>query len=229
MASIVPQTLVSVIVRTMGRPTLARALDAVAAQTWRPIEIVLVDAGARGMALADYGGVPVRVVERGKLPRSRAANVGLEEARGEWLLFLDEDDEIAPDHVASLLEAARRTGKAVAYSQTRLVDGAGNTQRVFGGPFNLALLAQSNYMAIHAVLFRRKFVEEGFRIDETLTVLEDWDFWLQIASRGDFAFTGRPTAIYRASEGQSGAGAGPNLRREEVLAQRERIMAKWRR
>jgi hypothetical protein len=58
-------------------------------------------------------------------------------------------------------------------------------------------------------------------------VFEDWDFWLALSRRGDFVFTGRPTAIYRAAAGQSGAGAGGNLDRERVLAVRERLMRKW--
>jgi glycosyltransferase involved in cell wall biosynthesis len=219
--------LVSIIVRTMGRSTLGRALACVAAQTHRPIEIVLVDAADAGLALAEHTGVPVHVVRSGRLDRPRAANAGLAAARGEWISFLDEDDEILAEHVAQLLGAARPRGAHVAYSQTQLVDAAGHPQRVFGGPFNRAALLQSNYLAIHAVLFHRSFVDAGCRFDEALEIFEDWDFWLQLSRRHAFAFTGRPTAIYRASAGNSGAGAGANLDRARVLAQRERLLRKW--
>src|SRR5688572_6208630 len=125
--------LVSIIVRTMGRPEASRALASIAAQSHRPIETVLVDAASRGLA------------------RAAAANAGLASARGEWIGFLDEDDELEPDHVARLLAAALVSGAPVAYSQTRIVDRAGNTVRVFGGgPFNRAALLRSNYIAIHA-------------------------------------------------------------------------------
>ena len=220
------QPLVSVIVRTMGRPSLARALDCIAAQTHRPIEIVLVDAADASITMSDHGGVPVRVVREGRLERARAANAGLATARGEWLAFLDEDDEIAPEHITQLLEAALSGGARAAYSQTQLVD-EDRPQRVFGGPFNRAALLNSNYLAIHAVLFHRSFVDAGCRFDETLPIFEDWDFWLQLSQRDGFAFTGRATALYRASAGQSGAGTGPNLDRERALAVRERLMRKW--
>lgn len=219
--------IVSVIVRTMGRPELARALDAIASQSHRPVEIVLVDAAERGIEMTQHSGVPVQVVRRGRLARARAANAGLEAAGGEWILFLDEDDEIERTHLEQLLAAARRANAAVAYSQTKLLDADGNFQRLLGGPFNRELLLRSNYLAIHAVLFSRALVAAGHRFDESLPIFEDWDFWLQLSARAPFAFTGFPTAIYRAASGESGAGSGPNLDREAILANRERLMKKW--
>jgi len=220
--------LVSVIVRTLGRGTLVRALESVAAQTYRPIEIVLVDAVGRGIVMANHRGVPVRMVRGNRLDGVAAANAGLEAAQGEWLLFLDDDDQFAPGHVADLLSAARSAGAPAAYSQTQLVDPTGSPQRIFGGgPFNRSALLASNYLAMHAVLFHRSFVEAGHRFDAAFPIFYDWDFWLQLSQAKSFAFTGRPTAFYWAASGESGGGAGPNLDREQALRMRERLMRKW--
>jgi glycosyltransferase involved in cell wall biosynthesis len=217
---------VSVIVRTVGRETLPRTIECIDRQTWRPIEAVVVR--AREVALpAIEASIPVRVVGGGKLDRPRAANAGLEAAQGEWLLFLDEDDLIEADHIGTLVAAARAAQSRVAYSQTRLVDPNGATSRIFGGPFHRELLQRSNYLSIHAVVFHRSFVDEGVRFDEAFATFEDWDFWLQLAQRGDFTFVPRPGAIYHAERGGSGAGAGANLDREALLAQRDRLMRKW--
>jgi glycosyltransferase involved in cell wall biosynthesis len=228
MASILPQSLVSVIVRSMGRPSLTKALDSIATQTHRPMEIVLVDAAGSGAAIAAHGGLPVRFVRKGPLDRSRAANAGLEAARGGWVMFLDEDDEIDCTHVEDLLLTAANARVPAAYSQTRLVAASGESESVFGGPFDQLALFRSNYLSLHAVLFNRALVTQGCRFDESLAMFEDWDFWLQVAMRTPFAFTGRPTAIYRAETGESGAEGGVALDREAVLAQRERLMRKWR-
>jgi glycosyltransferase involved in cell wall biosynthesis len=228
--SLPPGALVSVIVRTMSRPELARALDRVAAQTYRPLEIVLVDAAASREPVHEHRGVPVVFVRRGALDRPRAANAGLAAARGEAMMLNDEDDEMEPTHLADLVAALGTNRMArVAYSQSRLVDEAGNTARVFGGPFDRRALFRSNYLSSNAGLWERSLVAEGCRFDESFKIFEDWDFWLQCAMRTAFAFTGRPTAIYHGIEGRSGAGAGPNRDRERLLAQRERLMRKWER
>jgi glycosyltransferase involved in cell wall biosynthesis len=211
----------------MGRPALQRALASVAGQTWRPLEIVLVDAAATGKRLTDYADIPVRTAGNGTpLDRPRAANAGLAAARGDWITFLDEDDVVEPEHIALLMATAAVAGLPVAYGQTRLI-GPDGVQRVFGGPFSRAALLRSNYISIHAALFHRSFVDRGKRFDESLSTFEDWDFWLQLSSETDFAFTGKPTAIYRAAEGSSGAGTGANLDRDIALSQREKLMRKW--
>jgi glycosyltransferase involved in cell wall biosynthesis len=221
-----PNPLVSIIVRTMGRPELREALDSAVAQTHRPIDLVVVDAGDRGIRIGEHSGVPVRVVRKGRLPRAAAANAGLEASAGDWILFLDEDDAVEPDHVAQLLEAARRSNARVAYSQTRILSADGG-ERLLGGPYDREFLLRSNYLAIHAVLFSRALVDAGHRFDERFEIFEDWDFWLQLTRHGPFAFTGKPTAIYRVDAGTSGAGGGMNLDRGVVMAQRERILEKW--
>src|SRR5436190_4313379 len=227
MSSKATPPIVSVVVRTMGRPTLDRTLARIAAQVHRPLEIVLIDASG-SLGELPVRDIPVVTVRKGPLDRPRAANAGLDAARGDYLIFVDEDDEIESTHVSELLGALAGSPRArAAYSQTRLVDATGATQRVFGGPFDRMALFRSNYLAIHAVLFERSLVADGCRFDESLAMFEDWDFWLQVAMRTPLAFTGRPTAIYHAAGGQSGAGAGANLDRDAVFAQRERLMRKW--
>ncbi len=219
---------VSVIVRTLGRDTLDRALASLAAQTRPPEEIVLVDSAASGrLASRRAGTIPVRVVGGGPYDRVQAANAGLAAAGGEWLAFLDDDDELEPRHYEGLLAAlASAPGAIAAYSQTRLT-GPGGEGRVFGGPFDRFALFQSNYIAIHAALFSCLPVRDGCRFDAAFGMLEDWDFWLQLAARGPFAFSPSPTAIYRAAEGASGAGAEANRDSEALAAHREKIRRKW--
>ncbi|HDH97534.1 MAG TPA: glycosyltransferase family 2 protein, partial [Deltaproteobacteria bacterium] len=90
--------LVSVIVRTKERPDLLReALASLAAQTYSPVEAVIVNDGGMDVAeivddfLSDIDHIRyIHQSENGG--RACAANMGLQSAKGEWIGFLDDDD-----------------------------------------------------------------------------------------------------------------------------------------
>lgn len=228
--------LVSVIVRTMGRPTLPRALHAVHTQTWRPIEVVIV--GASGVeqavvsdALASApSDISTRFVDLGvPLPRARAANLGLEATRGEWLVFLDEDDEWQPEHLAGLMQAALNFEEPrVVYGNTVLMRGDEADWGVIGGPLDPLRMHGSSPFAIHAAVFPRTLLERGVRFDERLGHREDQDFWLQALQVMGFAYIEQTLATYHVGDGDSGSDAGMNGRREQISESERIIDEKWR-
>jgi glycosyltransferase involved in cell wall biosynthesis len=220
--------LVSVLIRTLGRPTLARSIAAAAAQTHRPIEIVVVNAGTAPLEPHRPAGVELRVVGEGPYDRPRAANAALAHARGDWLIFLDDDDAFAPTHVEGLLDAlGRAPGARVAYSATAVVEPDGKARMVIGADFNRLHLFIGNYMQIGAALFHRSLVEEGARFDERLDCYEDWDFIIQLAQRTWFTYNAKPTNLWCAHAGESGAGMGANKRDDATRPYQEMVQAKW--
>ena len=69
--------LVSIVTRTLGRPCVADAAASVAAQTYRPLEWVVVDASGNGVDVPPAGDVPVRIVSTGSpMNRTVAGNAG---------------------------------------------------------------------------------------------------------------------------------------------------------
>ena len=221
--------LVSVLIRTLGRATLARSIAAAHAQTHRPLEIVVVNAGTAPLPpLPSTPGVEVRVVASGPYDRPRAANAALANARGEWLIFLDDDDAFAPTHVEGLLDAlGRAPGARVAYSATAVVEPDGKARMVIGASFNRLHLFIGNYMQIGAALFHRSLVEEGARFDERLGCYEDWDFIIQLAQRTYFTYNARPTNLWCAHAGESGAGMGANKRDDATRPFQKIVEEKW--
>ena len=221
--------LVSVVIRSMCRRELSEALDSVAAQTYPRIEVLVVDAlGSGHPALGAACGVfPLRVCSLAKrLARSEAANAGLTEARGTYLVLLDDDDWFLPNHVAALVAALEQNREAlVAYTGVRLVDPAGQKGEVLNEPFSAAALRSGNFIPLHAALFRRSVVDRGFRFDRDLDAYEDWDFWLQLLREGAFVHIDQISACYR-SGGTSGVGLAASAERQK--AGRERVYAKWR-
>jgi LmbE family N-acetylglucosaminyl deacetylase len=190
--------LVSVIVRSQNRPELAEALDSIALQTYGNIEVVVVDAGERRIALPpSCGRFPLRVVGEGKLARSRAANAGLDAALGEYVVFLDDDDLFCADHVARLAAGLRaRPDVRAIYSGVR-VEREGRVVDTYDAAFRPAMLMAWNRLPIHAVMFARSLATEGCRFDETLDAYEDWDFWLQVSGRTAYDRVPGVSAVYR--------------------------------
>src|ERR1700722_719435 len=110
--------LVSIVIRSMDRPTLKRAMHSAAQQTWRNIEIIVVAAcgDSHRSVVETFLGRPVRLVNmHRRLPRPEAANAGLEAAQGEWIGFLDDDDELLPQHFEGLLAAPRTRKERVVF------------------------------------------------------------------------------------------------------------------
>ena len=81
------QPMVSVICRTTNRALLAEAIASIENQTYRPLEVILVDATGEGISdkKLSAGDVPIRTISSGEqLGRARAANTGLENVQGRY-------------------------------------------------------------------------------------------------------------------------------------------------
>ncbi|ESQ09301.1 MAG: hypothetical protein N838_20490 [Thiohalocapsa sp. PB-PSB1] len=225
--------LVSVVIRTTGRETLADALDSVAAQTYRAIEILLVDVeGHESLGAAEWcGPFPLRTISTGEhLGRGAAANAGLDAAEGSYVVFLDDDDWLLPDHVFELVSAVRNNEHArAAYTgiecRARSETGTWETLSVYNAAYDPTRLLVENYLPIHAVLFDRGLLGPQLRFDESFEVYEDWDFWIQLSALTPLVHVDRVTGIYRISEN-----AGFALRNEDPEAARgySALMEKWR-
>lgn len=196
--------LVSILVRSTDRAYLLEALDSIALQTWPNIEVVVIAAKPEHKNLPQrVGRHPVRLIPTDRpLDRATAANRALKEARGEYLLFLDDDDWLMPSHIARLVHVLERQSSAhAAYTGIVLVkpDGtpAGQTLDL---PFDWVRQRAGNLTPIHAVLFRSSLLSQGLAFDESLGIYEDWDFWLRLSQMTPLLHLPGISAAYRMHE-----------------------------
>ncbi len=229
--------LVSVIVRSMDRASLPEALDSIAAQLWPHIELVVVNAKGKGHArlASRWGRLPLRLVGSGQsLSRTQAANIGLAEAHGRYLCFLDDDDLFLPEHISGLLaELNAHPAFRAAYAGVRVEvfapDGVTPDRTFnFNESFSRAKLWARNFIPMHAMLFEKALLDEGCRFDESLELFEDWDFWLQISQYTDFVHVDKVSAIYR-NRGHSGLTDESNPAYDAALVKRAmaKVYDKW--
>jgi glycosyltransferase involved in cell wall biosynthesis len=221
---------VSVVVRSMARPTLGAALASIAAQEDVTAEVVLVAAcgTSHPPPPASCGPHAIRFVPSSRrLPRAEAANAGLDAATGTWITFLDDDDVYLVDHLVGLLAAARQAPQArVITSYAKGVFADGHIEW-YGQPFSLAQLYERNFVHLSSAIVARELVAGGCRFDESLAILEDWDFMLQLAQHGAFHFVPLASFQWNAEAGDSGAGSGANRDQASFVAHRDRVYAKW--
>jgi glycosyltransferase involved in cell wall biosynthesis len=204
--------LVSIVVRTKDRPkVLRRALKSIASQTYRPIELILVNDGGCALPIEELKDILCDVslnyvrIEKNR-GRPTAGNVGIKNAKGQYIGFLDDDDIFYTNHIETLQAACAREGVHVAYSsvqsvyyrwtwhdQTDLIKL--NNSHLYDYEFNPSRLLFENYIPLNALLFSKNVLSEsGF--DENLPINEDWDLLIRLSRRYHFFHVSEITAEY---------------------------------
>jgi glycosyltransferase involved in cell wall biosynthesis len=198
------EPLVSVVVITHNRPSLLlNAIQSVRNQTYKHIEIIVVDDCSSvdiGQTVLSYDPV-IRVVRNPtNSGPSCSRNRGIDDARGDVIAFLDDDDEWLPnklDEQVSLLHEAdaclcgyrvRETGE----DRTRAI--ANVTARH---------LRQGNRFCGASGLVARRHVFDKIRFDEALWIGEDWDVYVQIIQEFHLRNVNKPLFLYRRGGQQS--------------------------
>jgi glycosyltransferase involved in cell wall biosynthesis len=113
-----PRGAVTVLIPTVDRyPYLDTLLDQLRRQTVRPLEIVIVDQtplDRRRPDLAErFPDLPIRLLHLDQAGQCSSRNAGIAKAEGEFLIFLDDDDEVPPDLIEKHLAALERFGNDV--------------------------------------------------------------------------------------------------------------------
>lgn len=194
---------ISVIIPTHNRAqVLARALESVQRQSHQPVETIVVDDGSTdGTAAMMQANFPAcRYLPQENLGVSSARNRGIEAATGEWLAFLDSDDEWLPTKLAAQ-KAALETAPEVKLCHTeeiwirngRRVNPMKKHTKTGGYIFRQCLPLCA--ISPSSVIIHRSIFEEVGLFDEDLPACEDYDLWLRICARHPVAFIETPQII----------------------------------
>ena len=198
---------ISVVIPTYNREEyIPLAIDSILKQTFRDCEIIVVDDGSTDKTadvLKKYENL-IRYIYQQNKGVSAARNTGIRAAQGEWVAFLDSDDEWLPDYLGFQVNEISRNEKAEVYITNALnisVDGsiinyfedrgiAHFCQRDKSISLNnpLCFVIGHHVSSLQSAVMRRRTVLEAGLFDERLTIAEDHDLFARMSLRGSFVF-----------------------------------------
>ena len=221
--------LVSVIIPTYNRAhVLARAIDSVLAQSFRDVEVIVVDDGSTDgtpQLLAAYGN-RVKWVSQANRGVSAARNTGIGRSRGTLTAFLDSDDEWLPDKLMrQVARCAHPTDDFICHTDEIWIrNGLPLAQKRIhrkqgGGFFDRAL--ERCLISPSSVMLSRTLLDRVGWFDEGLPAGEDYDLWLRITAFYEVDFVPEPLVIKHGGAGDQLSVVTPAIDRYRIRAIRK--------
>jgi glycosyltransferase involved in cell wall biosynthesis len=179
---------------------LPDAIKSVLEQTYSPVEIIVVNDGSVDDTEAVARRYPVSYISQPNSGLSAARNKGIDNSTGEYLVFLDADDWLYKDALATNYNYLQQNPQAVFVSggHDKIAEGQiipeedSNVQED-----HYLHLLQGNYIGMHAAVMYRRSVFNEFRFDESLRACEDYDLYLKIARKYPVVHHTKKLAAYR--------------------------------
>ena len=211
------QELVSVIIPTYNRANyLVQSLESVLAQTYRNLEVIVVNDGSTDETKATLEPYLNRIayIEKENGGKSSAVNLGLKHIRGEYVWVFDDDDIALSELVESqmaIFDSRPEVGfiySGYAFFEGKDPSDVTETVEAVLPPEGemLGLLLNGNFISSVSVIVRRECYDRVGCYDERLVRAQDYDMWIRLARAGFKAGVIRqPLVRVRKHEGQRGS------------------------
>jgi glycosyltransferase involved in cell wall biosynthesis len=185
--------------------TISRCVHSVLSQTSPAHQIIAIDDGstdASAKVIQRYSD-RVHLISQSNCGVAAARNCGIEQARGNWIAFLDADDCWTPDKLECQLPLLTEPNDLV-YADAIICEN--NTRRKYSdlcempSGFVAEELILRNFITTSTVVVRRKSLDEVGRFPQNLPAIVDWPVWLAIAKHGRVAYVNKTLVEYHVSE-----------------------------
>ena len=202
---------ISVVIPSYNRKDfLKRSIDSAINQTKKPLEIIVVDDGStdgtEAMIKSDYDFV--KFIKQKNKGVSAARNIGIKVSIGEWICFLDSDDEWKKDKLEKQINAMKSNPgyKFFHSNEIWIKNGLRINQKKkhkkYGGDIFDKCLDMCRISPSSVMIDKTVFDEVG-NFNEDLVVCEDYELWLRICDKYRVFFIDEPLIIkYGGHQGQ---------------------------
>lgn len=219
---------ISVVIPIYNRQkTIERCLDSVLNQTFPAYEIIVVDDGSNDRTLAiirQKYDKQVIIIKQNHKGAQVARNTGIKAAKGEYIAFLDSDDEWAPNKLELQVQVLVQRPKAVicgnGYIQTEWKE---KEPKVYEESYSKKTNAHSkkimqlngksgnvykqilnhSFCLFQTLLAPKKSLVEIGLLDEKVPSYQEWDTAIRLAKNNEFFFIQKPLFIYHLHDGET--------------------------
>ena len=204
----------TVVIPTFNRAhLLSETVESVLNQTCQDFETIIVDDGStdntREVVEREFGTSPrVRYIWQEHAERGAARNAGVASSRGVYVIFLDSDDLMLPEHLVTLKDAAEEqpTVNFLATKFRFLRNGDildSPLSSLQQGYYGVDFLARGNPFGCNFCIKRRNGSLRLFQHDREYSVGEDWMFLIQNMERDRLFLIDKHTLLVREHPGRS--------------------------
>ncbi len=200
---------VSVIMPTFNRGDhIGAAIRSVQAQSHANFELLIIDDGSEDNSKEVLDGFAtdprVRPFWNDHLGVSAARNTGLQNATGQYVLYLDSDNVWTPDFLAAMVAAFEVSGRACLYGASKLQNAREELIGYRGEPFDWDQCVSGNYIDMNVFGHRLDLVEKYGAFDTVLERMVDWDLILRFTRGEGAAYLPVIGCIYLEDRGDKG-------------------------
>lgn len=172
---------------------LGEAIESALNQTYKNIEVIVVNDGSPDNTSEVAKRYPVRLIEKENGGVSSARNAGIKAAKGKWIATLDADDKIKPDFVKKTIGISDIVGT--------MQETFGDQERIYEPPNQFPTAEQEivENQINCCSLFKREIWEKiGGNDEDMRDGYEDWDFWIRATQAGyRIVVVMEPLMLYR--------------------------------
>lgn len=175
---------------------LHEAIESALAQTYNPIEIIVLNDGSTDNTVEVASKYPVLLINQENQGAPKTFNRGVELSSGDFFIILSADDKLHPSFVEKTM-AIMNSNKDIAFVYTHTILFGERNEYMYSREYDVETLKLTNYITGTALTRKDAFRSVG-GFDTDLKCLEDWDLWLSFAEK---AFYGKlmpePLLYYR--------------------------------
>lgn len=199
-----PSPLISIIIPVYnGSRYMREAIDSALNQTYKHKEVIVVDDGSNddSWQIIESYGQKIRAFKQKNGGVSTALNLGIKQAKGEYISWLSHDDVYTPDKLSKQVEAlnglpAKEKGKTILFSNYKIID---SNSKVIEIPaiekvHDLSKFSCSLYPVLKGLIYgctllipKKCFIENGY-FDPALRTSQDYDLWFKFFQKYPIRF-----------------------------------------